>query len=208
MVKLKGPSLSTEASGKLANALIFSTSKKRAYLKQHAKPANPRTGPQTSVRAAMKFLSQAWKLLTPPDQATWNELAKREEAAPYHAFIAYNHDRWHNFRAPSKTYPATETGPAPDRPLIGALGGVGMVTCLNRQGLPPDDWGAFYFRSTSSGAAFDHSDCVLWMPFQPVQVNRYIDTPLEPGTYWYVARNFSVDGLMSPPHGPRSAIVT
>ncbi len=208
MVKLKGPSLSTEASGKLANAIIFSASKKRAYLKSHAKPANPRTGPQTSIRAAMKFLSQAWKLLTPKDQATWNELAHQEMAAPYHAFIAYNHARWAEFLAPSKTYPAPEVGPPIPRPLIVATGGVGMVNLLNRQQYPYNDWGAFYFRSTNPLMISHHNNCVLWMPLQAILINRYVDTPLEPGTYYYQARNFSVDGLTSPDAGPRTAIVT
>ncbi len=208
MVKLKGPSISTEASGKLADALIFSTSKNRAYLKRHAAPANPRTGPQTSARAAIKFLSQAWKQLSPTEQATWAKLALPSEVAPYHAFIGQNAARWTTFRAPSKAYPAPEIPPPPIAPILFLTGGVGMISLRIGQRTPNNTWGAIAFRARGPLADFPHSTCVLWTPLQPVAINDTIDTPLEPGAYWYVVRTFSINGLMSLPSATRTEIVT
>lgn len=208
MVKLKAPLLSYDASGKLANAVTYATSRKRAYLKKHARPANPKTGKQLTVRAAMKFLSQQWKELKPINQATWAQLAQQKQISPYHAFIAFNQDRWNNFRGPSKEDPALEIDPTLTVRATVAIGGVGMVTLRLLQWPPYLAWGAAYFRKPTAAPPFGHDQCVLWMPGSGRTVTVYIDTPLDPGVYWYTARLFTVDGNLGPAYGPVTATVT
>lgn len=208
MVKLKGPSISTAASGKLANALIFGKSKRRAYMKKHAGPANPKTGKQLTVRAAMKFLSQQWKQLTPAQQTTWATLAQATQVSPYHAFIAFNQDRWNNFRAPSKEDPALELEPTPLVRAFLAIGGVKMATIRLLLWFPYDEWGVTIFRKPNPTYPFGHDQCVLWVPIFGQRVTDYVDTPLAPGTYWYTARAFTNDGTLGPARGPVNATVT
>jgi len=109
MVKLTGPGLATKASGSLGEELIFSTWKGKAYVKQHRKPTQPRTGKQIGMRVTMAALSSAWKLATAPQHATWNELAAASNISAFNAHTAYNLSRWRDNNTPTRSWPATPT---------------------------------------------------------------------------------------------------
>ena len=208
MIRLIGPSVSTEAAGKLANTLIFSKTKKRAYVKSHASPANPRTGAQISVRAMMKWLSQEWKNLTTAEQATWINLAKITEITPYHAYVAANQLRWFHYATPSKRYPATEVKPPPGGVNATAVGGVGMVTYTVPFLASAGDWGILLLRKRGSYPTLTRQYAVALFPRQPAGNSVYVDTPLEPGTYYYFNIGFHGDGKKGSARGAGPVIVT
>jgi len=61
MAKIRGPFHSDSASGKFADALVASTWKGRAYMRQLVTPKNPRSFKQLAIRAVVTDASQAWK---------------------------------------------------------------------------------------------------------------------------------------------------
>ncbi len=198
MVKLKGPCVSDEASGKLAQALIFSTAKKRAYVKQHADPTQPRTGPQRTVRASMKWLSQQWSNVSTADRDTWLEIAHDHQVAPYHAFIKYNQARWATFRTATKVYPAAETSTTPKAPFTSGAIGIKMATINLPTQIPPPLWGYALMRNTAPIGASQWDLVVAMFPYFWPDTNTYYVDQLETGTYYYRTFAFNPDGVNSP----------
>lgn len=208
MVKLKGPSLATEATGSLADAVIFSKTKKRSYLKKHATPANPKTQAQQSVRAMITFLSKNWKNLTPIEKATWNTPAFLEKIAPYHAYLKINMQRWRTFRGPGKTYPVPDTSPFPGTLYMDLWDGVQSI----KGGIYPGGgtlaWGYILFRQPIDFNPPTLDMCIKVYERVGVSYTYFLDTPLEPGTYWYRKAHFTENGQIRHFGGSASATAT
>lgn len=193
-MKLKGPSLSPEASGTLADVLTYSSSNKRAYAKKHATPRNPKSPPQTAVRAMIRFLTQNWTTLSPADIATYQDLAHAQDIARYHAYLQVNMKRWKNFLFPSKIYPSPGTAD-PTTPIYqSAFDGVASIRIRLSSGGGPKPWGFVTFRSPVSWTTPTWDQCVNVIFRQPTGFTWWTDTPLEPGTYYYRTHSFSDTG--------------
>jgi len=155
MVKVYGPMFSMDASGTIAKTATFSKWKGRNYVRQCVVPANPKSALQVSVRAMMRFLSQAWVGVGSTPQGSWDDRAAALNVSPFNAYIQQNLQRWREFQAPSQTDPAAETGTEPVATLDSATGGPSYmdveftITTLN------DVWGAILFRSPTG--TFDTS---------------------------------------------------
>ncbi|MBA7689385.1 hypothetical protein ES703_97891 [subsurface metagenome] len=208
MVKLTGPGLSIDASGSLADVLTFSNVKGHAYLKKHARPTQPRTPKQLSIRAMMSFLSAQWNLLTTPEQATWWAIVPGRAPTPYHAFISANMARWRTFRAPSKEYPATEAGGLPATFNSNVSAGVASLRIKIRTTGSPSPWSSFIFRNTSSMPAQTWDKLVGSIPWKSIAYHAYLDTPLAPGTYYYRLSTCTATGVWRHGLAQRTAIVT
>lgn len=204
MVKTRGPLQGHEASGQIADALIFSVNKKRSYVKKHAKPANPRTPAQVSVRSMQTFLGQQWRLISPADQITWVHLADVRKISPYHAYMSYNAKRWANFKHPTQRYPAVETGRYVHPGDFITINGVRMITIRYHRRPPFPSWGVCIYRTSVPVGSYKHDQLVAVIRV-PAAVYTYIpDTPLEPGTYYYRTQNFDDDGTTGSAWGPRA----
>lgn len=196
-MKLTGPSISTAASGSLADILTYSRGKKTAYAKQHAAPTNPKSGPQTSIRAMVAFLSRNWRTLSTADVETWRPLANDLHVAPYHAFIAENMKRWKTFRFPSKAYPATETTVIPAVIYQQAFDGKAHIKIWRASGAGILPWGYLTYRSPLPFAAGVWDQCVNVMLRDPAATTKWNDTPLPPGHYYYRTSSFTDTGFVS-----------
>lgn len=195
MAIVKGPLMSLAASGKLADAIVFSTWKGRPYVRQLVTPANPKSGGQTGFRASMKWLSQTWDGLTDPEKATWLTRAQDGVYSNFNAYTSYNQLRWRNFLAPSKEDPAAEASTPATAPTGAAVAGVRMATVtLTDSGTPPD-WGYQLFRSTGTGFTPAVSNMIANIEWDVAGATEYVDTPLDPGTYYYRSRGFNDDGV-------------
>ena len=64
----------TTISGK-TDGQIFANSGRGRYVKNFTMPSNPQTPAQQLVRAAFAAITQAWRQLTPAEQAAWNTAA-------------------------------------------------------------------------------------------------------------------------------------
>lgn len=195
MAIVKGPAMSLDASGSLAGAIVFSKWKGRNYIRQLVTPANPKSGAQTGFRASMKWLAQIWSSLSAANQATWEDRAADMIVSGFNAFTSYNQLRWRNFLTPSKEDPAAEASTPATAPTGAAVAGVRMATVtLTDSGTPPD-WGYLLFRSGTTGFTPAISNAVAFVVYDVAGATEYIDTPLEPGTYYYRSRGFNDDGI-------------
>ena len=59
MAKVSGPLMSLDASGKIADTIVFAKWKGRNYVRQLVTPANPQTAGQKAVRAILGTLAKA-----------------------------------------------------------------------------------------------------------------------------------------------------
>lgn len=208
MIKLIGPGCSTQATGSIADVLTISKSPRSPYAKKHAKPKQPNTNLQVATHAAVKFLAQAWKTLSPADQATWEPRGKQLDLYPYHAYVSYNAERLSHFLAPSKQDPATALSAASLPTFVSIVGGRRMITLSCWDSVPADHWGYLIHRSSATPVPTTRQSVVALLdePAWPPFVWR--DTPLLPGQYWYTARTFNVDGALSNYRSCGSAWVT
>jgi hypothetical protein len=194
MAIVKGPAMSLDASGSIAGAVVFSKWKGRNYVRQLVTPANPKSGSQTGFRASMRFLSQIWSSLSAGDQATWESRAADLIVSEFNAFISYNQRRWRNFLTPSSVDPATELSAAPLAATGAAVAGVRQATISLTDGGTPPDFGYVLFRSGTTGFTPAISNAIALVPWDSGGVTQYIDTPLDPGTYYYRSKGFNDDG--------------
>lgn len=209
MVKCTGPMMSFDASGKLGNSVVFSKWKGRNYVRRLVKPANPKSALQVSVRAMMKFLSQNWANLSGAQQSDWNDLAEADVVSPFNAFTKFNLSNWRNFIAPSMVYPATRAAGVDDLSVFTATAGVRQVTLdLTAANVEATNWGTLIFKSLTSSFTTSVSNLVAAVPLASSQSTVWVDTPLDPDTYYYNARSFSLDGTIGDEQSEVNATVT
>jgi hypothetical protein len=176
--------MSLDASGTIADAVTFAKWKGRNYARQRVIPANPRTVSQVSVRAMMKFLSQAWAGLTVGDHADWEARAKETNISPFNAFVSYNLARWRTFKLPSKLDPATEVGAAPTAPTTTVTPGVRELQLSIADGATPPDWEWLIFRSIVTGFTPSFSNLTHVIPWGTTPT-VFIDPALTTGVPYY-----------------------
>jgi hypothetical protein len=208
MVKVSAPAMSLDASGSLAGALVFSKWKGRNYVRQLITPSNPKSGPQIGVRAMFRFLSQIWDGLSAADKATWETRADQTVISPFNAFMSVNQGRWRNFEAPGKVDPVTEAGTPGVYANEAATGGVRQIDVQIEVTTLNDAWAVAIFRDPSTGFNTAFSNCIAVIPTESAAVFHHIDTPLDPGTYYYNFRGISGDGDLNAEEGEVSAAAT
>ena len=114
MVKWISPIIS-DASGQLADSVVFSKWKGRSYMRTYVKPANPRTPKQVANRDVFDKLVKRWQsLATDADvKAAWNTRALEYLVSGFNLFMKYGRSSWiklSNYEFPSgTTYPQTIT---------------------------------------------------------------------------------------------------
>lgn len=197
MVKTRGPLQSQEAAGKLAKALIFTTTKRGTNVKLYAKPRQPRTSAQVPIRAMISFLSQAWKTLTPAEQATWHPDAELRQTTAYHAYMKHNNLRWANYRGPSKVYPAAEVTTPLTSNWFRAYGGYRYAWTESHNHPPEINWGHIIHRGLIFHFVPTYQTIIGVQIRSTGDSTIYKDTPLEPGTYYYRSQQFTPDGLIA-----------
>jgi hypothetical protein len=197
MVKVKGPIASAEAAGSFGGSAVFSRWKGRAYVRTKVTPTNPKSALQVANREMLAFLSQRWKTISDPDQATWFNLAFQKQVSFYHAYVAMNLDRWRQFTPPSQVYPPTESGTLPELDAFGALPGVAHIQLQQTWYDRHDAWGLLIFRSQTPAFATSRQTLITVQPLLIDDGPLYDDQNLLPGTYYYNFRSFTTTGKIS-----------
>lgn len=196
MVKLLGPAMSLDASGKLGGVLVFSKWKGRNYARQLVIPANPKSGGQVGMRSMFKFLSREWAGLTAPEKATWLDRSVNMIVSPFNAFMSYNQRRWRDFSGPSQEDPAAEVSTPATGPTGVATPSERTMTIVLTDGATAPDWGYAIFRSLTSTFTLAWSNCAAVVPWDVGGTTTWIDAPLEPDTYYYNAFGLNDDGIV------------
>ena len=195
MAKVTGPLFSMSASGTLAKTIVFSGWKGRPYVRKHVKPKNPKSNSQVGVRSMFSFLAQEWAGIAAADQATWEDRAAQTIISPFNAFMAFNQSRWRDFNTPSMADPPTEVGTPPTGPTGTATpDGRAMILEIT-DGVTPPDWGYAIFRSLTGVFTLAWSNCIAVVKWDVSGVTTYVDSPLEPDTYYYNAIGFLETGV-------------
>lgn len=208
MALVTAPLLSLDASGKVADAIVFSKWKGRNYVRSLVKPANPRSGGQVSMRAVMRYLSQQWANLSTVEQATWQAYADQLVASPFNAYVSRNLFRWRNFLAPGKNDPVPETGTVASVDGFTATGGVRQVSILVDISIPADNWGCLIFKGATGFASSFSNLIAVTRNETGSQDATFVDSPLVPGTYFYNGRLFTDNGLLGAQIAETSGVVT
>lgn len=197
MVKLKGPGLSREASGTLANTLTFGKSKRTSTLRKKPTPKQPRSGLQISMRAMMKFLSQHWNEISTARQATWADAYTDPQLSNYNSYLRHNLERWRNYKAPSQLFPAAEAlNPAASIQLT-STGGVRHVDHVARVILTANDNWTLILHHIKGGLPPAEMQYMVHIFRATDLTSQYwTHTPLEVGPHGYQLTRASADGKM------------
>ncbi len=207
MVKVIGPLGGFDASGSLAGSIVFAKWKGRNYVRRLVKPSNPRSGGQVGVRAMFKFLAQNWAGLTAVEQQTWDAGADTKSISPFNEYMSANQKRWRNFLPPGQQTPITEAGTVATSLTWSATAGVRQITLASQLMVLADNWGRLIFKG-DTGFSTSFSNCIgAILLDQVTTVVNFVDTPLVAGAYFYNARDFTDDGVLSSELGEVTATV-
>lgn len=208
MALVSAPLLSLDAAGKLGGAIVFSKWKGRQYVRSLVKPANPKSGGQIGMRGAFKFLSQNWQNLSAANQATWEDRADASVISPFNAFMSYNQFRARNFLGLSKEDPALEAGTPTVIGVTVATAGVRSVTLDIPITTLNDGWAVAVYRALSPGFSTAYDNLIGIVYITAATTYYFVDTPLDPDTYYYNFRDITDDGLLGSEDGEINATVT
>jgi hypothetical protein len=208
MVKLNGPMFSIDASGKLADAIVFSKWKGRNYARSLVTPSNPQSGGQVGMRRMLRFLSQDWTTFPTAQQNSWDDRADDNVISNFNAMMGYNLARWRNFSGPSRDDPAGEVGTVQTLANEAATAGVRQITIDFDVTAAAQGWGVAVFRSTTLGFSTAFTNFVQGVKAAAAASYSWVDTPLAAGTYYYNFRAFTMDGVLGAETGEVNATVT
>ena len=206
MASVKGPLMSMDASGKLANAVVFSKWKGRAYVRGHVVPSNPKSAGQKGVRAMMRFLAVVWDGLSALEKSGWETLAAATGISPFNAFVAYNMDRWTQFTTPIIT-PGQAAGTAPTMGALTVTGGVRQITYSQAITTPQNIWGVLFFLNATGTYTPARANCVYAAVYSASPVTAVL-SDIEPGTYYADAIGFTEGGAVTAAVGEAQVTVT
>jgi len=200
--------MSIDASGTLADTLTFSKWKGRPYARVRVIPANPKSTGQIGMRSSFRFLSQIWAGLTAANKATWESRASAAAIATFNAFMSYNQFRWRNFNGPTKEDPAIDTAFSGTMGALAAVGGIRAITVTQPVTAAGNGWGCAFFRSPTGTFETAFNNLVRILPFAATDDIVFVDTPLDPGTYYYDTRPLTDDGAKGTETGEVNATAT
>lgn len=203
MPRVTGPMLSVDAAGTIAGLLTYFRYPGGTAARRRRRRRQPYTTHERSYHLLAKWLASQWFTLTIPQTMTWTDLAEQRRIANYHAFIGYNLQRWTRRKAPTKTYPAAETG-AP-----GYLSASAQLTHRRTWEISrthaniANAWGYFELYEIASTPQLTSSPAWCFATIQG-SGTHYIPSPiLPPASYRTRCWSFSNTGNISTPHGLR-----
>lgn len=94
MARTTAPLLSMDASGSVGNSLTFAKWKGRNYVRRWAKPANPRSTAQVSIRTAMQLYTAIYKASPEAVEAAFAAEAASLKISPFNAYTRAGMKNW------------------------------------------------------------------------------------------------------------------
>ncbi len=208
MVKLTGPMFSLTASGAIADTIVYSTWKGRAYARQLVIPTNPRSAGQTGMRSMFSFLSKQWSGIAGVDQATFDADAEAKSISPFNSYMKLNMDRWKNYLPPSQTFVPAEASTPLTVTTMTLAGGEAYVNIELTPSAATDIWGFEIYREDAAITDPNNSNCIAVIPADGVNLVEYNDTGLDAGTYHYRAAVINDDGVRGTVIADDTAVAT
>lgn len=87
MATTKAPLFGLDASGTLADSIVFSKWRGRTYVRRHAIPSNPKSALQVGMRSVFKFVTQDFSNLTQTQKDAWDALAAPDNITQLNAQV-------------------------------------------------------------------------------------------------------------------------
>lgn len=194
MARATGPLMSMDASGTIGKTITYSKWKGRNYVRRWVIPHNPQSALQISTRAMMTFLSQAWAGISAPDKDSWSAFAESLKVSTFNAFIRSNQKAFGNFDPIYSATPAAriETPDAVTSVADAVDGKLATITLTLATFLTT--WGALLCVQPTSIIASSRSTVIKVPPIGGTVTTHQIG-PFKPGTYGYLMRPFTADGV-------------
>ena len=206
MATTQAPLFGLDASGSIGGAITYAKWRGRTYVRVKSTPSNPKTGPQKSTRAMMRFLSTAWKALSAADKATWATLAAAENYSTFNAYVRFNMDRWTQNTTPFDR-PTPTAGIVPVMGALSLTGGVGQLSVSQVITTANQIWGMEIAVSTVTGFTPGKTD-IYYIVEQTTSPILAVVVDLKPATYFVRTAGFTKDGDLSAYVAQGSAVVT
>lgn len=197
MVRTRGPHLSHQASGTLAQTVTASTWRGRSYLKLHTPPTLPFSKDALASRAVLTALTQAWPLLTTAQRATWSELALNRHTTPLALLTEYNLNWW-NASRPLSIMP--DYGSAPLTLALTSRNTTARQRTVHHDATATGPSNLTFFllyRHTTSTALTASNNLIYAVLISAPCTITHVDTPPSPGTWRYRWRRASPLGAFS-----------
>jgi hypothetical protein len=193
MARTTAPLFSLDASGSLANAIVFSKWRGRQFVRRHTIPKNPRTAAQMGVRAMMKFLSQSYAANKTDIDTNFATPAANANVSPFNSYVAYNMSRWRQMKGPSIVYPATDVTTAITITMSLTGGQRNILVSVDASGVS-SNFGIMIFRSLAEIVDVNWNNCIALVSDTSGTVKLYTDAPLDAAEYHYRAASFNSVG--------------
>jgi len=208
MATTKGPLMSLAAKGKIGDVMVFSNWKGRSYVRGLTKGANPMSTMQIAVRSCFSFLAPQWAALTVPQKDTWINPAAADNIPKFQAYMAGGLEANRNFLPPSKVYPYEPGGFVSALSAMIATPGIRQITlAFTTTAFGVDNWGIQIYRSTTTPFTPSMDNQIAFIACPSNSSRNYVDTPLDPDTYYYNAKPFNLTGETTAYFGEVSATV-
>jgi len=187
MATTKAPLFGLDASGTLANAIVFSKWRGRTYVRRHTTPANPKSGLQVGMRSVFKFLTQAYAALTAAQKLTWTDAGAADNITSLNAMVREGQGRMRRHVGCRRaTDEALETTIDPPTSPAAAAAPTALVLSWTRPVANQGDWYWALYRGLTTGFSTGIANLVA---MGAVADNSYVDTKLTTGTaYFYKVR--------------------
>jgi hypothetical protein len=194
MVKAFSPMMSLDASGTVGKSITFSKWKGRNYVRKRVKPANPKSGLQTGMRAPMRFMSQSYASLTTTQKTNWKNQYKSLKITGLNSQARFNQTRVRQnlglYSDPTNTPAAAEAAPTG----VTATAQPKSVKLVWVDSAGANDYATFIHRSTQTGFTPDVSNLVRVVKHG---VQTFTDSRLPTGTaQFYVLRGTANEGTI------------
>lgn len=207
MAIVTGPLQSFDASGKLANSIVFSKWKGRNYVRRLAIPSNPKSQAQLYFRAFMAFLGSQWSTLSGALQAEWDA-----DAAAYliSSFNAYTRQGMREATQTNAPYQAASVigGTASVLGALTATGGVGILSLSQAVTTANDGWGCGFLIRSGSTPGGDVSFIRAVQPHSGASAVTAVIRGLAPATWYAQGISFSDGGTYGAASAVQSDVVT
>lgn len=196
MALVNGPLFSLDASGKLANAIVFTKWKGRNVVREYVTPANPNTLAQLYDRRALAALNQWWQIATTDDKESWAADAAAKQISPFNAYTGENLKRHSDGIAPQLRADGAGTPTDANADTINAVGGKGRVSVEITWDNGPTAGDLIVIAAWPYDPTSENS-------FKPVIWSKVAENDdgvaitirgLQPGSYWIGANCYGQDG--------------
>jgi len=209
MAGVRGPLFGFDASGSIANTLVWAKWKGRPYVRQLVIPSNPRTIFQRGVRAMFGFCSSYYTNLTTVEKNAWIFEATADQITGMNAWIRDSQTNRVNDRS-ARNLPTAGPGVAPAAPTFPiAVGGPGRYTVTWTASVDAFRFTYTAYRDPVMGFTPSPANLVAVKAARAgFEVLTFTETGLTPGTWFLRLKTGNEGGTLGTATAEFSVVVT